>query len=106
MINFYDLDFTNKIILEVATGRGNYVTFVKTDSCELKNIEGNSVNFIVWNYTLGAINSKNRRAVITLNRINNSQLVKGLREDGKELENFAKGVGGMEISIYKMIGIK
>lgn len=242
MINFYDLDFTNKIVLEIGTGRGgttlelgkvlrsfkgaklittdvydgNFqkieghlkeydidVTFVKTDACELKNIEENSVDFIVCNYTLCAINSENGSAVIALNRfkevlksngmlyieeeyplniidnsmqqvwsrkwqllraanmlleelpyneikpeilekvlyfqgfkniqwnkesykiieedcleffnyrfnktldrINNSQLVKGLREEGKELENFAKEAGGMEIPIYKMIAIK
>lgn len=107
MINIYDLNFENKTVLEVGTGRGgttlelakamknfkgaklittdiydqNFeklkeeilkynidVTFIKTDACKLDGIEENSIDFVVCNYTLCAINSKSGCEVIALNR--------------------------------------
>ncbi|KYH32871.1 tRNA (cmo5U34)-methyltransferase [Clostridium tepidiprofundi DSM 19306] len=107
MINFNDLDFTNKTILEVGTGRGgttlklakvlknfrgaklittdvydgNFekvkkdleeynidISFIKTDGCELQGIDKNSIDFIVCNYTLCAINSKSGSETLALNK--------------------------------------
>lgn len=107
MINFYNLDFTNKTILEVGTGRGgttlelarilqnfkgtklittdiydgNFkrvqdelkgcsldIDFIKTDGCELNGIEKNSIDILVCNYTLCAINAKSGSEIIALNK--------------------------------------
>jgi ubiquinone/menaquinone biosynthesis C-methylase UbiE len=242
MINLKDLDFTNKKVLEVGTGRGgttlklakilenfngaklittdvydgNFeslekelkeynidISFIKTDGCELQGIEENSIDFIVCNYTLCAINSKSGSETLALNKfkdilkvggilyieeeyplntvnnpmqkvwsrkwqllraanmllgdlsfneinpqilekilyilgfkniqwengsyqiigadcleffdyrftkvldtLNNPQLVQGLKEEGKNLENYAKEIGGMEIPTYKFIAVK
>jgi ubiquinone/menaquinone biosynthesis C-methylase UbiE len=107
MVDIYGLNFMNKTVLEVGTGRGgttlelakamkNYkgaklistdiydknfkkikeelleyntdAIFVKTDACKLEGIEENSIDFIVCNYTLCAINSKSGCETIALNR--------------------------------------
>lgn len=109
MINFYGQDFSNKVVLEVGTGRGgttielakflskfngcklittdlnddnfekieeeikNYhvqVEFIKTDGCILEGIENNSIDFLVCNYTLCAINSKCGSEALAINRFN------------------------------------
>ncbi|SCG82756.1 hypothetical protein DW1_1183 [Proteiniborus sp. DW1] len=242
MIDFTELDFTNKTVLEVGTGRGgttiklakalkdfrgaklittdiydgNFeeldrkikdynvdIRFIKTDGCELKNIEENSIDFLVCNYTLCAINSKSGSEVLALSRfrevlnfggilyieeeyplnfvdnsmqqvwsrkwqllrganmllgelsyneinpsilekilhilgfkdiqwqssshlitgddsleffkyrftnllkrLNNSQIVEGLKQEMKDLEEYSKKAGGMEVPIYKIIAKK
>ena len=242
MVEFTELDFTNKTVLEVGTGRGgttiklakalknfreaklittdiydgNFkeveketkeynvdIRFIKTDGCELKDIEKGSIDFLVCNYTLCAINSNSGSETIALNRfkevlkpggilyieeeyplkfvdntmqqiwsrkwqllrganillgqlpyneidprvlekilhilgfkniqwessshliigddsleffkyrfsnilnrLDNHQIVEGLRQEGEILENYAKEVGGMEIPIYKMTARK
>jgi len=128
MINFTELDFTNKTVLEVGTDRGGttielakalknftgtklittdiydgnfeeiereinnyniYVRFIKTDGCELKNIEENSIDFLICNYTLCAINTKSGSETIALNRFR--QVLK---------------TGGMEIPTYTIMARK
>lgn len=107
MLNIYDINFMNKTVLEVGTGRGgttlelakamkkfkgsklvttdisdqNFeklkeelqgnstdVTFIKTDACKLMGIEENSIDLVVCNYTLCAINSNSGCETIALNR--------------------------------------
>ncbi|AWZ48619.1 hypothetical protein C3495_07220 [Clostridiaceae bacterium 14S0207] len=107
VIDLYNFDFTDKVVLEIGTGRGgttielvkilqnfngaklittdiydgnfesikekisNYkvpVSFVRTDACELAGIEEDSIDFIVCNYTICAINSRSGRGVIALNK--------------------------------------
>ena len=109
MINFYGQDFSNKVVLEVGTGRGgttielakflskfngcklvttdlnddnfedikdklseyNVETkFIKTDGCMLQGIQSNSIDFLVCNYTLCAINSKCGSEILAINKFN------------------------------------
>ncbi|WP_352169696.1 class I SAM-dependent methyltransferase [Proteiniborus sp. MB09-C3] len=44
------------------------IRFIKTDGCELSNIEESSIDFLVCNYTLCAINSKKGSEILALNR--------------------------------------
>lgn len=107
MTSILNTDFTNKVVLEIGTGRGgttrelvkhlskftgsklittdiydgNFselqeefkeysvsIEFIKTDACELNEIVNESIDLIVCNYTLCAINSRPCAAVIALNR--------------------------------------
>lgn len=123
MISFNELNLTNKIVLEVGTGRGgttvelakilknfkgaklittdlydgNFesvrdllieysvdVEFIKTDGCELQGIEENSIDVVVCNYTLCAINSKSGSEVLALKKFKEVLKPKGLLYIGEE----------------------
>ncbi|MBN2146960.1 MAG: class I SAM-dependent methyltransferase [Anaerolineales bacterium] len=49
-------------------GRASFVDFLCTDACELAGIDASSVDYVVCNYTLCAINSLSRRAAQALRR--------------------------------------
>lgn len=123
MINFNDLDLTNKTVLEVGTGRGgttielakilknfkgaklittdiydgNFesvrellkeyevdIKFIKTDGCALEGIKENSIDFLVCNYTLCAINSKSGSEVLALKRFKEVLKPKAMLYIGEE----------------------
>lgn len=64
--DIYDGNFEN--IKEQIEKYNIDIQFIKTDGCELEGIENDSIDFVVCNYTLCAINSKSGSEVLALNR--------------------------------------
>lgn len=64
--DIYDGNFEE--VERKAKDYGVEITLIKTDGCELKGIEENSIDFLICNYTLCAINSKSGSETIALNR--------------------------------------